>query len=114
MAQKKLFFNLRRLKRELCGDGEGQLSDADIETIMDRLQIAGREVVAMEGRLAVPALAKFASYANSGAGAPRRRALVPPRAPFFLNVMPRLSKKRQTVAGQAETRLSAASRSAIS
>ncbi|MFP6734055.1 MAG: sigma-70 family RNA polymerase sigma factor [Rhodospirillales bacterium] len=52
VAQKKLFFNLRRLKRELCGDGEGQLSDADIGTIMDRLQIAGREVVAMEGRLA--------------------------------------------------------------
>lgn len=25
VAQKKLFFNLRRMKRELCGDGDGQL-----------------------------------------------------------------------------------------
>ena len=33
---------------------------------------------------------------------------------LFLNVMPRLLKKCQTVAGQAETRRSAASRSAIS
>lgn len=51
VAQKKLFFNLRRMKRELCGDGDGQLSEDDIETIMARLQIARRDVVAMEGRM---------------------------------------------------------------
>lgn len=51
VAQKKLFFNLRRMKRELCGDGDGQLSEDDIATIMGRLQIARRDVVAMEGRL---------------------------------------------------------------
>jgi RNA polymerase sigma-32 factor len=51
VAQKKLFFNLRRMKRELCGDRDGQLSTSDIETIMVRLQIGRREVVAMEGRM---------------------------------------------------------------
>ncbi|MBT4115044.1 MAG: RNA polymerase factor sigma-32 [Rhodospirillaceae bacterium] len=51
VAQKKLFFNLRRMKRELCGDGDGHLSEQDIETIMARLHIARRDVVAMEGRM---------------------------------------------------------------
>jgi|TARA_B100000315_G_C14579771_1_gene589855 RNA polymerase sigma-32 factor len=51
VAQKKLFFNLRRLKQEIRGSSEGHLSEGDVDEIMNRLQIARHEVVSMEARL---------------------------------------------------------------
>ena len=54
VGQKKLFFNLRRMKQELAGTNEGQLTDADIETIMDRLKVARHEVMSMDGRMSNP------------------------------------------------------------
>ena len=54
VGQKKLFFNLRRMKLELAGTNEGQLTDADIETIMDRLKVARHEVMSMDGRMSNP------------------------------------------------------------
>ncbi|NQV54247.1 MAG: RNA polymerase factor sigma-32 [Rhodospirillales bacterium] len=52
VAQKKLFFNLRRLKAELCTGDKAHLSEDDIQEIMTRLQIARHEVASMEVRLA--------------------------------------------------------------
>ncbi len=54
VGQKKLFFNLRRMKLELSGTNEGQLSEDDIEVIMDRLKVAKHEVRAMDGRMSSP------------------------------------------------------------
>jgi len=51
VGQKKLFFNLRRLKIELQGCNDGHLSDEDINLIMDRLKVAKHEVMSMESRL---------------------------------------------------------------
>lgn len=54
VGQKKLFFNLRRMKLELAGTNEGQLTDADIEVIMDRLKVARHEILSMDGRMSNP------------------------------------------------------------
>ncbi len=54
VGQKKLFFNLRRMKLELAGTNEGQLSDADIDVIMDRLKVARHEVLSMDERMSNP------------------------------------------------------------
>jgi RNA polymerase sigma-32 factor len=54
VGQKKLFFNLRRMKHELSGTNEGQLSEDDIEFIMDQLKVAKHEVMAMDGRMSSP------------------------------------------------------------
>ena len=51
VGQKKLFFNLRRLKTELQGCNDGHLSNEDIDWIMDRLKVAKHEIVSMESRL---------------------------------------------------------------
>lgn len=52
VGQRKLFFNLRRIKNELTGATDSQLSPQDIETIMERLNVAQHEVLSMDGRLA--------------------------------------------------------------
>ncbi len=54
VGQKKLFFNLRRMKLELAGTNHGQLTDADIEVIMDRLKVAKHEVMSMDSRMSNP------------------------------------------------------------
>ena len=54
VGQKKLFFNLRRMKLELAGSNKGQLTDADIDVIMDRLKVARHEVMSMDGRMSNP------------------------------------------------------------
>ena len=51
VGQKKLFFNLRRLKSELSGCDDGHLSGEDVDLIMDRLKVARHEVLSMESRL---------------------------------------------------------------
>ena len=50
-AQKKLFFNLRRLKSRLGELGNGDLSAATIATISEELGVSERDVIEMNQRL---------------------------------------------------------------
>lgn len=50
-AQKKLFFNLRRLKREMKAIDDGDLSPEQVADIADRLAVSEREVIEMNRRL---------------------------------------------------------------
>jgi len=50
-AQKKLFFNLRKLKNQLESIDEGSLSPENIKEIAKRLDVKEKEVVDMNGRL---------------------------------------------------------------
>lgn len=50
-AQKKLFFNLRRLKRDLKAIEEGDLSPENVALIAKRLDVPEAEVVAMNRRI---------------------------------------------------------------
>jgi len=51
-AQKKLFFNLARLKRELGETGAGDLPPEAVESIADTLGVSEEEVIEMNRRLA--------------------------------------------------------------
>jgi RNA polymerase sigma-32 factor len=51
-AQKKLFFNLGRLKRELGEFGEGDLAPDAVASIAEALEVSEDEVVEMNRRLA--------------------------------------------------------------
>jgi RNA polymerase sigma-32 factor len=51
-AQKKLFFNLGRLKRELGEFGEGDLAPYAVASIAEELEVSEDEVVEMNRRLA--------------------------------------------------------------
>ena len=51
-AQKKLFFNLRRLKRDIKAIEEGDLSSEHVSAISERLDVSKDEVIAMNRRLA--------------------------------------------------------------
>jgi RNA polymerase sigma-32 factor len=53
-AQKKLFFNLRKLKGQLQAIDEGDMPPETVETIADRLSVSEDEVVNMNRRLAAP------------------------------------------------------------
>ncbi|MCE2510205.1 MAG: RNA polymerase sigma factor RpoH [Alphaproteobacteria bacterium] len=53
-AQKKLFFNLRRLKGQLKAVDEGDLSPELVTEIADRLDVPEHEVVEMNRRMAGP------------------------------------------------------------
>jgi RNA polymerase sigma-32 factor len=50
-AQKKLFFNLRRLKGEMKAIDEGDLSKEQVQEIADRLDVPEEEVVNMNRRM---------------------------------------------------------------
>jgi RNA polymerase sigma-32 factor len=51
-AQKKLFFNLRRLKRDLKAIDDGDLSPEHVALIANRLSVSEDDVVSMNRRLA--------------------------------------------------------------
>ena len=51
-AQKKLFFNLRKIKKTLASVESKSLSDEDIATIATELNVTEHDVVEMESRLA--------------------------------------------------------------
>ena len=51
-AQKKLFFNLRRLKGEIDAIEEGDLRPEHVKTIATKLGVTEDEVVSMNGRMA--------------------------------------------------------------
>ena len=53
-AQKKLFFNLRRLKHKLQAIEDGDLSPEHVAKIANELRVSEDEVVQMNRRLAVP------------------------------------------------------------
>jgi len=53
-AQKKLFFNLRRMKGKLQALEEGDLSPENVKKIATDLQVTEDEVVSMNRRLAAP------------------------------------------------------------
>ncbi len=51
-AQKKLFFNLRKIKNELRLINEGELKPEEAKAISDRLEVDEKEVYSMNSRLA--------------------------------------------------------------
>jgi RNA polymerase sigma-32 factor len=51
-AQKKLFFNLRKLKGQMQAIDDGDMSPEHVTTIADRLRVSEEEVVNMNRRLA--------------------------------------------------------------
>src|ERR687883_600728 len=53
-AQKKLFFNLRKLKGQLQAIEEGDLSPENVKEIATRLDVPEADVVSMNRRLAAP------------------------------------------------------------
>jgi RNA polymerase sigma-32 factor len=53
-SQRKLFFNLRRLKAQLRTLDEGGLSPEDVQQIAVDLSVSAADVVAMNGRLSSP------------------------------------------------------------
>jgi RNA polymerase sigma-32 factor len=50
-AQKKLFFNLKKLKNQIAPQQEGDLKDEHVEEISKRLDVNSREVINMNRRL---------------------------------------------------------------
>lgn len=53
-AQKKLFFNLRKLKNQMRAIDDGQLGPEQITAIADKLQVTEDDVVSMNQRMAAP------------------------------------------------------------
>ncbi len=50
-AQKKLFFNLKKIKNQIAPNTEGDLRDEDVKNISERLHVSEDEVVSMNRRL---------------------------------------------------------------
>ena len=53
-AQKKLFFNLRRMKGEIKALEEGDLTPENVETIATKLDVSEDDVISMNRRMAGP------------------------------------------------------------
>src|SRR6267142_2032545 len=51
-AQKKLFFNLRKIKGQLQAIEEGDLSPENVKAVAERLQVPEADVISMNRRLA--------------------------------------------------------------
>ena len=51
-AQKKLFFNLKKIKSQIAPNTEGDLKNEDVKNIAERLDVSENEVVSMNRRLA--------------------------------------------------------------
>ncbi|MBI2586593.1 MAG: RNA polymerase sigma factor RpoH [Rhodospirillales bacterium] len=67
-AQKKLFFNLRKLKGQIQAMEEGDLLPDHLTTIADRLGVPESEVVNMNRRLSSPDQSLNAPLRNDGEG----------------------------------------------
>jgi RNA polymerase sigma-32 factor len=67
-AQKKLFFNLRRLKGQLQAIEEGDLSPENVEKIARELDVTEADVVSMNRRLASPDHSLNAPLRSDGEG----------------------------------------------
>ena len=66
--QKKLFFNLRRLKGELRAFEEGDLSPENVDTIAERLSVPATDVINMNRRLGGPDQSLNAPLREQGEG----------------------------------------------
>ncbi len=51
-AQKKLFFNLKKIKNQIAPNTEGDLRNEDVKNIAERLDVSENEVVSMNRRMA--------------------------------------------------------------
>ncbi len=67
-AQKKLFFNLRRIKGQLKAIEDGDLSPENVKEIATRLDVSETDVVDMNRRLAAPDHSLNATVRNDGEG----------------------------------------------
>lgn len=67
-AQKKLFFNLRKIKGQLQAIDEGDLSPENVQKISDRLNVSETELVSMNRRLSGPDSSLNAPLAADGDG----------------------------------------------
>ena len=50
-AQKKLFFNLKKIKNQIAPRAEGDLRDEDVKNIANKLDVSEEEVISMNRRL---------------------------------------------------------------
>ena len=50
-AQKKLFFNLKKIKNQIAPDQEGDLKDEQVKEISNRLDVDSKEVINMNRRM---------------------------------------------------------------
>ncbi|TXH36736.1 MAG: RNA polymerase sigma factor RpoH [Rhodospirillaceae bacterium] len=67
-AQKKLFFNLRRIKGQLKAIEDGDLSPENVKEIATRLDVSENDVVDMNRRLSAPDHSLNAPMRNDGEG----------------------------------------------
>ncbi|HVJ34200.1 MAG TPA: sigma factor-like helix-turn-helix DNA-binding protein, partial [Terriglobia bacterium] len=67
-AQKKLFFNLRRVKGQIQAIEDGDLSPENVKEIATRLEVSENDVVDMNRRLASPDHSLNAPMRNDGEG----------------------------------------------
>src|SRR5690348_10884987 len=67
-AQKKLFFNLRRVKGQIKALEEGDLTPEHVKTISDKLNVPAEDVVSMNRRLAAPDNSLNATVRSDGEG----------------------------------------------
>jgi RNA polymerase sigma-32 factor len=67
-AQKKLFFNLRKLKNEMKAIDDGDLLPEQVSQIAERLNVSENEVVSMNRRMAKPDSSLNAPVREEGEG----------------------------------------------
>ena len=67
-AQKKLFFNLRKLKGQLNAFEEGDLSPENVQKIAHRLDVSEKDVISMNRRMAGPDNSLNAPLRQDGEG----------------------------------------------
>jgi RNA polymerase sigma-32 factor len=67
-GQKRLFFNLRRLKSKMGVLGEGELAPGQVEMIASSLKVSRAEVISMNGRLSGSDLSLNAPVGIEGDG----------------------------------------------
>ncbi|MEK9661210.1 MAG: sigma-70 family RNA polymerase sigma factor, partial [Alphaproteobacteria bacterium] len=67
-AQRRLFFNLRRVRAELATGPNGELTDADRERVAKRLEVKVADVERMEAHLGGPDASLNASLTNEEDG----------------------------------------------
>ena len=68
VAQKKLFFNLRKLKAQMKAIEEGDLSPENVKIIADRLKVSERDVISMNRRMEKPDNSLNAPVREEGEG----------------------------------------------
>jgi RNA polymerase sigma-32 factor len=67
-AQKKLFFNLRKIKGQLAAIDDGDLSPENVEYIAAALNVPERDVISMNGRMLGPDQSLNAPVREEGGG----------------------------------------------